>query len=56
MANVVLDIKIRVVDPIGLVEAQGHFHQALPEQGYIVSGALKHIHDIFQAHGTLGCA
>ena len=33
LAHVVLDVEVRVVDPVGLVQAERDSHQPLPEGG-----------------------
>ena len=55
MANVKLDVEIRIVDPVRAVEIQWHLLQFLTKRFGTVRSVIYELQDIFQPNFTVGC-
>ncbi len=54
VAHVVFDVEILVIDPVGIVQPQGHMHQALAKDAGHRQARLDVAQDVLEAHRLLG--
>ena len=50
MAHVELNIKVRILNPVGEIHIARHFHQPAAQHGHLVDGLFEALHDVLEAH------
>jgi hypothetical protein len=53
MSNMKFKIEVEVINPVGLIEIEGHFGQLAPENGGAMQAAFKHRQYVLEPHNTI---